>query len=133
MEKLEIKTSIGDMEEVRVEISSYQSNGGIHISLTSLGGELAETSNDVTVDLGGSAIDYGGYLDTVKFPELESFITENGIGEYTGFSRRSGLHEYPFYVFNSKRLQELCEEDVTQYEQSLKRKEEAEEKQRAGR
>lgn len=130
MKTLELKTSWGVMEEVKIEIRSYKENGGIYIGLSSLGGEIPQPFGDVTVNLGGSAIDYCGYLDTGNLPELEVFITENGIGEYTGFSRRSGYNEYPFYVFNAKRLQELCPEGLAQYEQSLKMDGKVEEKQR---
>jgi hypothetical protein len=127
---LELKTSRGVIEEAKIEISYYKENGGIYIGLLSLRGEIPEPFGDVTINLGGSAIDYCGYLDTGNLPELEVFITENGIGEYTGFTRRSGYNEYPFYVFNAKRLQELCPEGLTEYEQSLEMDGKVEEKQR---
>jgi len=133
MRTLELKTRRGVIEKVKIEVSSYRENGGIYIGLTSLGGEIAEPFGDVTVNLGGSAIDYCGYLDTGNLPELETFITENGIGEFTGFTKRSGYNVYPYYVFNAKRLEELCQEGVAQYEQSLKKDEKVEEKQRVGR
>lgn len=130
---LELKSDRGDTEVVRIKVSSYQENGGIYIGLISVGGEFEEPFGDVTVNLGGSAIDYCGYLDTGNLPELENFITENGLGEFTGFTRRSGFNEYPYYVFNAKRLEEFCPEGVAEYEQSLKKDEKVEEKQRAGR
>ncbi len=130
---LELKTSRGIIEKVRIEVSSYRENGGIYIGLTSLGGAIVEPFVDITLNLGGSAIDYCGYLDTSNLPELETFITENGLGEFTGFTRRSGFNEYPYYVFNAKRLEELCPEGVAEYEKSLKKDEKVEEKQRAGR
>lgn len=120
MKTLELKTRFGTIEEVRIEISSYQINGGIYIGLTSLGGEFEEPYGDVTVNLGGDAIEYCGHLDTNHLPELEKFITENGIGEFTGFTKRSGFHEYPYYVFNARRLHELCPDGIIQYERSLK-------------
>lgn len=128
MKTLELRTSKSVKEEVKIEISSYIENGGIYIGLISVGRGMVEAYGHVTVNLGGSAIEYCGYLDTGNIPELEAFVTENGIGEYTGFSRRSGYNEYPFYVFNAKKLQELCPEGLEQYEQTLKMNESLEEK-----
>jgi hypothetical protein len=88
MKTLEMKTSFGNIEEVRIELSYYQNNGGIYIRLTSVGGDYEEPYGDVTVNLGGDAFEYCGYLDTNHLPELEKFITENRIGEYTGFKKK---------------------------------------------
>jgi len=129
MKTVELKTSKSNIEEVKLEISTYRENGSIYIGLTSVGGEFEEPFGDVTVNLGGSTIDYCGYLDTGDIPGLEKFITDNGIGEYTGFTRKSGYKEYPYYIFNTKKLQELCPEGVARYEQSLKMDEEVEVKQ----
>ncbi|MHB8130236.1 MAG: DUF4313 domain-containing protein [Mobilitalea sp.] len=127
---LKLKTSWSDIEEVQLEISTYRENGGIYIGLISVGGGITEPFGDVTVNLGGSSIDYCGYLNTGNIPELETFIFDNGIGEYTGFSRRSGYNEYPLYIFNAKKLQELCPVGVAMYEQSLKMDGKVEDKQK---
>lgn len=121
METLELMTSKGNVVLVRIKITTYTDNGCIYIGLESVDGELEEPFADVTVNLGGDAIEYCGYLDTGNLPELEAFITENGIGEHTGFTKKSGFNEYPFYVFNARRLQTLCPEGIAQYEQTLRR------------
>lgn len=130
METLELMTSKGNTIVVRIKINTYADNGCICIGLVSLDGEFEEPYADVTVNLGGEAIDYCGYLDTGNLPELEAFITENGIGEHTGFTKKSGFNEYPFYVFNARRLQALCPEGIAQYEQALRREQKVYERQR---
>ncbi|MDF2907785.1 MAG: hypothetical protein K0R34_3106 [Herbinix sp.] len=131
MEILELMTSQGNIVMVRIKIITYTDNGCIYIGLVSVDGELEEPFADVTVNLGGDAIEYCGYLDTGNLPELEAFITENGIGEHTGFTKKSGYNEYPFYVFNARRLQALCPQGVAQYEQILRREQQVYERQRS--
>ena len=41
-------------------------------------------------------------------PDIEKFITDNDLGEFTGFTQRSGFCEYPLYLFNVDKLRELC-------------------------
>lgn len=131
MEILELMTSQGNVVMVRIKITTYTDNGYIYIGLVSVDGELEEPFADVTVNLGGDAIEYCGYLDTGNLPELEAFITENGIGEHTGFTKKSGYNEYPFYVFNARRLQALCPQGVAQYEQMLRREQQVYERQQS--
>ena len=65
MEILELMTSQGNVVMVRIKITTYTDNGYIYIGLVSVDGELEEPFADVTVNLGGDAIEYCGYLDTV--------------------------------------------------------------------
>ena len=55
---------------------------------------------DVTVNLSVAPPNYCGYLNVNDMPDIEKFITENDIGEFTGFTPRSGFCEYPLYLFN---------------------------------
>ena len=41
-----------------------------------------------------------------SMPDIEKFITENDIGEFTGFTQRSGFCEYPLYLFNVDKLRD---------------------------
>ena len=65
------------------------------------------------------APDYCGYIDTNDMPEIEKFLTENDIGQFTGFMGYSGFCSYPMYSFNAEKLRELCPEGMAQYEASI--------------
>jgi hypothetical protein len=52
-------------------------------------------------------------------PELEQFIEEYEIGEFTGLTKWSGFCEYPLYLFNFDRLHELCQDGMKAYEQGI--------------
>lgn len=55
-------------------------------------------------------------------PELENFIRDNKLGEFTGMVRQSGYCSYPLYMFDAKRLRELCPDGMAVYEHNIKRK-----------
>lgn len=63
--------------------------------------------------------DYCAYVDINNMPELEKFIEENEIGEFTGLTGRSGFCEYPLYLFDPEKLRELCPEGMAMYEHSI--------------
>ncbi len=63
-----------------------------------------EPFGDVTVNLSVAAPNYCGYLNVNDMPDIEKFITDNDLGEFTGFTQRSGFCEYPLYLFNVDKL-----------------------------
>ena len=118
MKTLELKTWWGNTEQVQLEINSYMNNGCLYIGLNTCS-EYPEAYGDVTVNLDGKAPDYCGFVDFNNMPELEQFIEENKIGEFTGLTKRSGFCEYPLYLFDADRLRELCPDGMKAYEQAI--------------
>lgn len=116
--KLELNTSWGTKEQVSIEISSYLNNGNMYIGLSMMEDGYPEPYGDVTVNLGVEVPDFCGYVDTNNMPELEKFLVDNDIGEFTGFMERSGFCMYPLYMFNVDKLRELCPDGMEVYEAS---------------
>ena len=116
--KLELKTQWGTTEQVGIEINTYLNNGNMYIGLTTDGDGYPEPYGDVTVNLGEKVPDFCGYIDTNNMPELEKFLVDNDIGEFTGFMQRSGFCVYPMYMFNVDKLRELCPDGMEAYEMS---------------
>ena len=116
--KLELKTQWGTTEQVSIEINTYLNNGNMYIGLTTDGDGYPEPYGDVTVNLGEKVPDFCGYIDTNNMPELEKFLVNNDIGEFTGFMQRSGFCVYPMYMFNVDKLRELCPDRMEAYEMS---------------
>ena len=116
---LELNTQWGSIEKVQLEISNYMNNNGLYIGLNAVSGEYTESYGDITVNLDGKAPDYCGYVDINNMPELEKFIEENELGEFTGLTKRSGFCEFPLYMFNPDKLRELCPVGMEGYERSI--------------
>ena len=116
---LELQTQWGTTEKIQLEICNYMNNNGLYIGLSAVGGEYPESYGDLTVNLESKAPDYCGYVDTSSMPELEKFITDHDIGEFTGLSKRSGFCEFPLYMFNPDKLRELCPDGMSAYEKSI--------------
>ena len=104
--------------KVSLEINTYLNNGCMYIGLVEQG-EYPEPYGDLTVNLMGKVPDYCGYVDLNNMPELEKFIADNELGEFTGLMKRSGFCEYPLYLFNVNRLRKLCPDGMQVYEASI--------------
>lgn len=115
---MKLKSQYGKEYEVSIEINTYLNNGCMYIGLVEQG-EYSEPYGDLTVNLAGKAPDYCGYVDLNNMPELEKFIAENDLGEFTGLTQRSGFCEYPLYLFNVDKLRELCPDGMQAYEASI--------------
>ena len=120
MEKtLRLDTSWGDTQEVSLKINSYLNNRGLYIGLVTYSDGYPEPYGDLTVNLAHKAPDYCGYVDINDMPELEHFIQENELGEFTGLTQRSGFVEYPLYLFDVEKLRALCPEGMAEYEANI--------------
>ena len=116
---LELNTQWGSREKVQLEISNYRNNNGLYIGLNTVDGEYTESYGDITVNLDGKAPNYCAYVDINNMPELEKFIEDNDLGEFTGLAKRSGFCEFPLYMFNPDKLRELCPDGMEGYERNI--------------
>lgn len=128
---LKLETQWGTTEQVQLEINQYVNNGCMYIGLVSWEDGFPEPYGDITVNLDGKAPDYCGYVDMNNMPELEKFIEEQGLGEFTGLVKQSGYCAYPLYSFNPERLRQLCPDGMAVYEHSIKKKTETPKQDRA--
>ncbi len=117
---------------VTLEVGTYTADRSLHVWLMEEGDTGSEPYADVTVNLGISVPPYCAYVDTNNMPELEGFLVDNNLAEFTGLEHDSGFCSYPLYMFNAGRLRELCPGGVAVYEQEngLDKKPERKEKSR---
>ena len=119
MEKtMKLSSRYGGEYQVSLKINTYLNNGCMYIGLVEQG-EYSEPYGDLTVNLEGKVPDYCGYVDLNNMPELERFIEDNDLGEFTGLTRRSGFCEYPLYMFNVDKLREMCPDGMQAYEAGI--------------
>lgn len=109
----------GGDSEIQLEVQQYADNGRIAISMITDEEGYPELFGFLTVNIDAPAPDYCGYLDTNNLSNAEKFVTENGLGEFTGVTGRSGYCEFPLYLFNVEKLCELCPEQMAAYEHSI--------------
>ena len=91
-------SSISGETQVTFDIQQY-TNGAMFIGLMCNEDGYEEPFGNVTVNFPGATPNYCGYLNVNNMPDIEKFITDNDIGEFTGFTQRSGFCEYPLYLF----------------------------------
>ena len=112
-------SSITGETQVTFDIQQYMNNRAMFIGLMCNEDGYEEPFGDVTVNLSVAAPNYCGYLNVNDMPDIEKFITDNDLGEFTGFTQRSGFCEYPLYLFNVDKLRELCPDGMDKYEARL--------------
>ena len=117
--ELDYKTQWGSTEKVTIDINSYLNNGCLYIGLVSHEEGYTEPFGDLTINLDGKVPDYCAYVDLNNMPELEKFIEENHMGEFSGLVKQSGFSQYPLYMFDAEKLRELCPEGMKMYEDSI--------------
>ncbi len=116
---IDLATQWGSTVEVQIEINNYMNNNGLYLGLMGREEDDFEPYGDISVNLGTKAPDYCAYVDLNNMPELEKFIEENDLGEFTGLTQRSGFCEYPLYMFNVDKLRELCPGGMATYEANI--------------
>lgn len=113
---LELKTSYGTTEQVTVTVNAYSDNKSLYVGLETNEDGFPEPYGDVTVNLSGVRPSYCAFVDTNNMPELEAFLVEKGIAEFTGLEHKSGFCNYPLYLFAPDKLRELCPDGMAAYE-----------------
>lgn len=109
---------IGETEVV-LYMQQYRNNGQIFLGLAHWEDGGYEPFANITVNIDEPTPDYCGYLDTNNLSNVEKFVVAHKLGEFTGFTGRSGYCEYPLYRFNAEKLRELCPQQMTEYERSI--------------
>jgi hypothetical protein len=109
----------GGDSEIQLDVQQYANNDRLAISMITYEDGFPEPYGSLTVNIDAPAPDYCGYLDINNLRNAEKFVTENGLGEFTGFTTISGYCEYPLYRFNAVKLRELCPEQMEAYEKSI--------------
>lgn len=117
--QLELNSRWSGKVPVTLEINTYLNNNCLYIGLVEQTEGYPEPFGDLTVNLGGKCPDYCGYVDINNMPELESFIEEYELGEFTGLVGHSGFCTYPLYLFNVNKLREYCPDGMELYERSI--------------
>lgn len=103
---------------VAMDIQQYMDTGNLYIGLGCFEDGYPEPFGDLTVNLGDVTPNYCSYVDVNNMPNAEKFITNNGLGSFTGFIKRSGYVEYPLYMFEPDKLREFCPDGLALYEKS---------------
>lgn len=117
--QLEMNSRFTGKVKLELEINSYLDNHRMYIGLIEADGEYLEPFANLTVNINAPCPDYCGYVDTNNCPELEDFIVEHGLGEFTGMIGSSGFCSYPLYMFNVERLREVAPESMERFERSV--------------
>lgn len=129
---LELNTRFGNKENVSLEVSAYADNNSLCVRMTAMPYGVPEYYGDMTVNLIVSVPPYCAFVDTNNMPELEKFLVENKVAEFTGLEQRSGHYSYPLYLFDAERMRRLCPDGMAAYESAngLGKKQEKKEKSR---
>lgn len=112
---LELHTQSGAVEQVFLTVSAYPNNT-MYVGLMADDGGTSKLYGNVTVNLMDSVPSYCAFVDTENMPELEEFLERNGIAECSSLSQKRNNCSFPLYVFNPKRLRELCPDGMDVYE-----------------
>lgn len=105
--------------DVRLDIQIYYHSERICLGLVTEEDGYPEPFADLTVCIDAPTPNYCGYLDTNNLPGVEKFVTENGLGKFTGLTAGSGYCEYPLYLFDAEKLRKLCPEQMADYERAI--------------
>lgn len=114
---LELQTQYGNPVQVSLTVNRYVNNNSLYVGMTTMEDGWKEPYGNITVNLPSSVPPYCAFVDTNNMPELEDFLVQNGIAEFTGLEQQSGFVNFPLYLFHADRLRELCPDGMREYEQ----------------
>ena len=92
-EVLEYDSSIEGKMEVVIDVSFYRQTKNLRLTMNKKDGEIIWGYGDMTAELGYVLPKYCAYLDVERFPDIEKFVVENGIGVFTRISSSSVFSE----------------------------------------
>lgn len=98
--------------EVRLRSSKYLSNDNTSIMLECWDEDYKYWQSFCVLSKNISSFPYGVCaIDTNNCPFAEDFIKENNLGFSTGWTVRSGFHDYPVYNMDMSKFTPMEQED----------------------
>ena len=97
-------SSITGETQVTFDIQQYMNNRAMFIGLMCNEDGYEEPFGDVTVNLSVAAPNYCGYLNVNDMPDIEKFITDNDIGEFTGLNFYEYMGKKLHFMFGNRAL-----------------------------
>ena len=115
----------GKKVPLELQVRAYYCGGALALMLADWTSGEPEPWADLTVNLGGPDKKDCAFVDVNKLgQDILPWIEQNGLGQPTGRSQRSGFVVYPEYRFDSERLKELDDEGYKVYVQLLEKRRE---------
>lgn len=109
---LKYKSSYGTTYTIKLQLSTYY-DGQLALSALCWDEDLrfwdryaTFTVNLIEVD-NIPAPEGCAYLDTNNHPEVEDWLTENGLAEFAGLRKQSGFCTYPLYRLNIEKIKQV--------------------------
>lgn len=111
----------GKMHKIQLNVTAYQDNGNLAITMTAWESGAPEPWSTLTVNLDSICPKDCAFIDTNNNgSDILAWIIRNGLAVPTGIYERSGYCEYPQYRFRSEILKELDPEGYSAYLYQLK-------------
>lgn len=98
---MNLRTEFGEYKNIKLEINHYAADNSLAIELWDDEGPVATLT---TCLCNPTLNENEAYVDTNNCPWALNFISENNLGEDTGFARSSGYCIYPLVAFNMDEL-----------------------------
>ena len=117
IKRMDYTDSYGDLIKVTPVLNMYRDNDNLYVGLTSYDEDLEAEDNycDLTVNVYKLPYLHSA-IDTTYSGEAKlKFLQEQGFGELTGNSLRSGFCTYPVFRFNEDKLREIDPETFKAY------------------
>lgn len=106
---LEYLDTFNDLVMVKPHLNFYNSNNNLYIGLLYYDEELhmEDHYSDLTVNIEKLPYLYSALDTTYNTENVLKFVSDHGLGEFTGQYLHSGFCRYPIIKFNEEKMQEI--------------------------